>query len=69
MRVGQDMLIWKLQKDITRARLALAQIYEIIDEIYNWDEEYALFDLERMDVEEVGKILKEFFGEEKEIEK
>ena len=57
----QDMLIWKLQNDLARARLALAQIHEIIDEVYDRDKGWAIGELECKDVEEIGKTIKEFF--------
>lgn len=57
----QDMLIFKLNKDISRAQLALGKIYNMIDNIYFWDEERAIDELERQDVEEIAKILKEYF--------
>lgn len=58
----QDMLIRKLQNDLAKARLALAQIYEVVDEVYYWDKGYALSELERNDVEEIAKTIQEFFG-------
>lgn len=57
----QDMLIWKLQNDLAKARLALAQIYEIVDEVYCWDMKQAMDGLERSDVDEIVKILCEYF--------
>ena len=57
----QDMLIWKLQKDLARARLALAQIHEVVDEVYYWDKGYAMGELERDKVEEIAKTLQGFF--------
>ena len=60
----QDMLIWKLSKDLARARLVLAQIYEIIDTVYCWDVGQAMDELERNDVEEIAKTLQEFFDDD-----
>ena len=57
----QDVIIWKLQKDLTRARLALARIYDIVDKIHNWKTGYCLFEMECDDVEEIAKTLQEFF--------
>lgn len=57
----QDMLIFKLNKDLSRAQLALGKIYNMIDNIYFWDEGYAMDPLEREDVEEIAKILQEYF--------
>lgn len=56
-----DMLIWKLDRDLSRARLALAKIHRVVDEVYYWDEGYAMGELEREDVEEIAKTLQEFF--------
>lgn len=61
----QDMLIRKLQNDLTRARLALAQIHEVVDKVYNWDKEWAIDDLECKDVEEIAKTIQEYFGDGK----
>ena len=61
----QDMLIWKLQNDLARARLALAQIHEIIDEVYDRDKGWAIGELECKDVEEIAKTIQEFFGDDK----
>lgn len=48
-------------KELARARLALAQIHEVIDTVYCWDMGRAMDDLERCDVEEIAKTLQEFF--------
>lgn len=61
----QDMLIRKLQNDLARARLALAQIYEVVDEVYYWDKGWAVGDLYCDKVEEIGKTLQEYFGDDK----
>lgn len=60
----QDMLIRKLQIDIARSRLALAQIHEVVDKVYNWDKGWAIDDLECKDVEEIAKIIQEYFGDD-----
>ena len=60
----QDMLIWKLDRDLSRARLALAQIHEVIDTVYYWDMGRAMSGLERCDVEEIAKTLQEFFDDD-----
>lgn len=64
----QDMLIWKLQKELARARLALAQIHEVVDEVYYWDKGWAVGDLYTDKVEEIGKTLQEYFGDDKRSE-
>lgn len=61
----QDMIIWKLDKDLSRARLALAKIYTVIDTVYSWNDGNAMFELERDKVKEIGKTLQEFFKDDK----
>lgn len=61
----RDMIIWKLDKDLARARLALAKIYTVIDTVYCWNDEYTMFELERDKVEEIAKTLQEFFRDDK----
>ena len=61
----QDMIIWKLDKDLSRARLALARIYEVIDLVYYWNEGRAVGELRLEDVTEIGKTLQEFFRDDK----
>lgn len=61
----QDMFIRKLQNDLAKARLALAQIYEVVDKVYCWDKGWAIDDLEIKDVEEIAKTLQEYFGDDK----
>lgn len=48
----QDILIWKLNEELVKARLALGKIYEIIDKTPFWTRELA----------EIAKTLQEFFG-------
>ncbi len=47
----RDIIIWKLNEDLTKARLALGKIYAIIDKVPFWNAEIA----------EIEKVLKEFF--------
>ena len=61
----QDMLIRKLQNDLAKARLALAQIHEVVDKVYYWDKGYAIGELECKDVEEIAKTIQEYFGDDK----
>ena len=61
----QDMIIWKLDKDLSRARLALAKIYTVIDPVYSWNEGRAVGELKLEDVTEIGKTLQEFFKDDK----
>lgn len=60
----QDMIIWKLQNDLARARLVLAQIHEVIDEVYDWDKGYAIDELECKGVEEIAKAVQEYFKDD-----
>ena len=61
----RDMIIWKLDKDLSRARLALARIYEVIDLVYYWNEGRAVGELRLEDVSVIGKTLQEFFKDDK----
>lgn len=61
----QDMLIWKLDKDLAKARLALGKIYTVIDTVYSWNDGYAMDKLERDKVEEIAKTLQAFFKDDK----
>lgn len=61
----RDMIIWKLDKDLSRARLALGKIYSIVDTVYNWDCECAVFKLERDKIKDIATTLQEFFGDDK----
>lgn len=47
----RDIIIWKLNEDLTKARLALGKIYAIIDKVPFWNAE----------ISEIEKVLKEFF--------
>lgn len=60
----QDMLIWKLQNDLARARLALAHIHEVVGKVYYWDKGWAIGELECKDVEEIAKTIQEFFKDD-----
>ena len=42
MKYLRDIVIEKLDKDSSRARLALGKIYEIIGTVYSWDKGYAI---------------------------
>lgn len=61
----QDMLIWKLQNDLAKARLALAHIHEVVGKVYYWDKGWAIGELECKDVEEIAKTIQEFFDYDK----
>ena len=66
MKYLRDIVIEKLDKDSSRARLALGKIYEIIGTVYSWDKGYAIDELEYRKVEEIAETLKEFFDKDKE---
>ena len=55
----RDIIIWKLNEDLTKARLALGKIYAIIDEVPFWN----------ADIAEIEKVLKEFFEDDKKVER
>lgn len=55
----RDIIIWKLNEDLTKARLALGKIYAIIDKVPFWNAEIA----------EIEKVLKEFFEDDKKVER
>lgn len=61
----QDMIIWKLDKDLSKAQLAFGQIYTVIDTVYSWNDGYAMFELERDKVEEIATTLQAFFRDDK----
>lgn len=65
MRNEQDMIVWKLDKDLSKARLALGKIYTVIDTVYSWKDGYAMFEHERDKVEEIAKTLQEYFNSDK----
>ena len=52
-------IIWKLNEDLTKARLALGKIYAIIDKVPFWNAE----------ISEIEKVLKEFFEDGKKVER
>ena len=60
----QDMLVWKLQNDLAKARLALAHIHEVVGKVYYWDKGWAIGELECEDVEEIAKTIQEFFKDD-----
>ena len=55
----RDIIIWKLNEDLTKARLALGKIYAIIDKVPFWNAEIA----------EIEKVPKEFFEDGKKVER
>ena len=61
----QDMIVWKLQNDLARARLALAQIHDVVGKVYYWDKGWAIGELECKDVERIAKTIQEYFNYDK----
>ena len=55
----RDIIIWKLNEDLTKARLALGKIYAIIDKVPFWNAE----------ISEIEKVLQEFFEDGKKVER
>ena len=55
----RDIIIWKLNEDLTKARLALGKIHVIIDKVPFWNAEIA----------EIEKVLQEFFEDGKKVER
>ena len=53
-----------MDNELARARLALSQIHEVVDEVYYWDKGWAIGELECKDVEEIGRTLQEYFGDD-----
>lgn len=51
----QDMLIWKLDKDLSRARLALGKIYNIVGKVCCAKTKHALSFIARDDVDKIAE--------------
>lgn len=65
MSKKQDMLIWKLQKDLARAHLALFRIKIITDKVYCLETKHATSFIGRDDVDKIVETIKEFFNDDK----
>lgn len=50
----------KTRDELNKARLALAQIYEIVDNEYNWESDYGIGEIYGEDLEELAHIIKEY---------
>ncbi len=46
--------------ELNKARLALAKIYEIVDNEYNWENGHCIGEISGSDLEEVAGIIKEY---------
>lgn len=65
MSKKQDRLIWKLQKDLARARLSLFRIKIIVDKVYCLETKHASSFIHRDDVDKIVETIKEFFNNDK----
>jgi hypothetical protein len=65
MNNDKDLMIWKLDKDLSRARLALGKIYNIAMKVYCPEAKHASSFINRDEVDEIVETLQEFFGEDK----
>lgn len=65
MRNQQDILVWKLDKDLSRARLALGKIYRIAMKVYCPEAKHAMSSIHREDVDKIVETLQEYFRDEK----
>lgn len=65
MNNGKDLMIWKLDKDLSSARLALGKIYNIAMKVYCPEAKHAMSSIHREDVDKIVETLQEFFGEDK----
>ena len=59
---NQDILIWKLQKDLSRARLALGRISTIVGKVYCPETKHASSFIHRDDVDKIIETIQEFFS-------
>lgn len=48
------------RSQLDKARLALAKIYEIVDNEYDWEGEYCIGEISGDDLKEVAGIIKEY---------
>lgn len=60
----QDVLIWKLDGELNRARLALGRIYYIVGKVYCPEAKRAMSSIHRDDIDKILEILQEFFNED-----
>lgn len=63
MKYIRDIVIEKLDKDVSRARLALGKIYHIVGKIYCPEAKRAMSSLNRDDVDKIVETLQEYFEE------
>ena len=61
----QDILVWKLGEDLSRARLALGKIYNIAMKVYCPEAKHAMSSIHREDVDKIVETLQEYFGDDK----
>lgn len=63
MNNEKDIMIGWLSKELSRARLALGKIYNIVMKVYCPKEKRALSFIARDDVDKIVETLQEFFEE------
>ena len=61
----QDIIVWKLGNDLSRARLALGKIYNIAMKVYCPEAKHAMSSIHREDVDKIVETLQEYFGDDK----
>ena len=61
----QDILVWKLGNDLSRARLALGKIYNIAMKVYCPEAKHAMSSIHREAVDKIVETLQEYFGDDK----
>jgi len=61
----QDMLVWKLDRELSKARLALGRIYTIASKVYCPEAKHAMSSIHRDDVDKIMETLEEFFKDGK----
>lgn len=64
MNNDKDLMIWKLDKDLSRARLALGRIYHIVSKVYCPEAKHAMSSIHRDNVDKIVETLQEFFNED-----
>lgn len=60
----KDLIIWKLDKDLGKARLALAKIYNIAMKVYCPETKHASSFIDCDEVDKIVETLQEFFDYE-----
>ena len=61
----KDLIIWKLDNDLSRARLALGKIYHIAMKVYCQEAKHASSFINRDEVDKIVETLQEYFDYDK----